>query len=251
METVVLVTARLGSTRLKRKHLLEVNGRCLIQWLVDRIHEEFIPEIESGTLSVVIATSDEQENRSFEGIEHCSVYFGSPNNIPLRHLQAARRYEAANIVSVDGDDILCSVSAMRRVYESLESGAEYVKTAGLPLGMNAMGYTADFLGRMIRLTDARQLETGWTRVFDGRSLETLEFDGVKDSPLFRFTLDYPCDFDFFKKIIEHFGEKVVTADDEEIVDYVIENEVFELNRSVAEEYWRNFNENLQKEGEEE
>lgn len=32
----VFITARLGSTRLNEKHLIEVNGKPFIEWLVKR-----------------------------------------------------------------------------------------------------------------------------------------------------------------------------------------------------------------------
>src|SRR5437762_5335823 len=108
--TTLFRSARLGSQRLNRKHLLQVNGRPLLQYLIDRIRTEFKTEFRQKEVKLAIATSVEQENKDFEllGSEDVSVFYGSSDNIPLRHLQAAQHYAVEAVVSVDGDDILCS-----------------------------------------------------------------------------------------------------------------------------------------------
>src|SRR6267142_5749562 len=109
MKVAILITVRLGSSRLKRKHLLELNGSPVLQYLIRRIRLEFKSELCDREVVLVIATSDDPENRELElfADDDLSVFYGSSNNIPLRHLQAARHYSAEAIVSVDGDDILC------------------------------------------------------------------------------------------------------------------------------------------------
>jgi spore coat polysaccharide biosynthesis protein SpsF len=247
MDTIIAITARLGSTRLKRKHFLKVRGKHLIQWLIDRIDKEFREEIELSELSIVISTGGETENREFDKVKRCKVFYGSVDNIPLRHLQTAQYFNAENIISVDGDDILCSVEAMREVYRALLDGKLYVKTDGLPLGMNAMGYKRSFLDDMLKDNVNRRLETGWTRIFDEKKLHTIEMRGIKNYPYLRFTLDYRCDYDFFNNIISNLYDKIYSVSDAQFVDFVVKNRVFELNKSVAEEYWQNFNDNLRSE----
>jgi spore coat polysaccharide biosynthesis protein SpsF len=88
MKTGVLITARLGSTRLKQKHLMEVQGHPIIFYLIERIKHEFEMEINNQEITVYITTSDEPENRALEKVSsNVNVFYGSINNIPLRHLQ--------------------------------------------------------------------------------------------------------------------------------------------------------------------
>ena len=104
MRTGVLITARLGSTRLKRKHLLEVSGRPIVSYLVERILREFKTEVAQGEVGVVITASDEPENRAFDGlgIAGLTVFYGSVHNIPLRHSQAVAALGFSRVIAVDG-----------------------------------------------------------------------------------------------------------------------------------------------------
>ena len=114
MKTGILITARLGSTRLKQKHMLKVREKPIVYYLIERIRREFKEEIAQNKIEVVIATSDEPDNRAFERLAtaNLKVFYGSIHNIPLRHFQAVESYGLSHVISVDGDDILCSVSGM-------------------------------------------------------------------------------------------------------------------------------------------
>jgi len=245
----ILVTARLGSVRLARKHLLLADGRPLLEYLLLRMRHEFQNDIGDGRAQLVIATADEPENREFERFAPLgvSVFYGSPQNIPLRHLQAARRLGLAAIVSLDGDDILCSTRAARCVFQRLQENVAYVKTSKLPLGMNVLGYRAAFLESALAAYERETIvETGWPRIFDSSGCVICEFPSTCD-PGLRLTLDYPQDFDFFTAVIHALGENVVSATDEDIIHTVTQNGLSSLNASVAEEYQSNFQRCLQAE----
>ena len=242
MKTGIFITARLGSTRLKKKHLLPINGQPAIHYLFTRIAVEFKKELNDATAKIVIVTSDEKENREFEFVKDygVEVFYGSKENIPLRHLQAAVALALDNIVSVDGDDILCSVDGMRQVYGALRQGRSYVKTNNLPFGMNSFGYSREFLAKSLRGNLEMTLETGWGRIFDNDQLHTINLPFEFQSDLLRFTLDYNEDFAFFKAVIEDIGDNIYQAKDKEIVQTVMEKELFKANEAISKEYWNNF-----------
>ena len=241
MKTGILITARLGSTRLKKKHLLKIRERPIICYLIERIRREFKKEITQQNVEIVIATSDETDNRAFEkmAITDIRVFYGSIHNIPLRHLQAVESYGLSQIISVDADDIFCSVAGMRMLYNAFLSGEVYVKTAGLPLGMNVMGYSRSFLESSMNNHRNDTLETGWGRIFDAAVLQTIEMGLVEDERL-RFTLDYEEDYHFFCRVIEILGDSVYTITDQEILDLVFSGDLWRLNEKMSREYWRNF-----------
>lgn len=249
MKIGILLTARLGSSRLRRKHLLEVNGSPLMSFLLDRINAEFAAEIAANEALVVIATSDEPENRDFErfGGPAVEVFFGSLHNIPLRHLQAAERLGLDAIVAVDGDDILCSVRAMRMVYQMLTEGAPYVRTSGLPFGMNCTGYTTQFLGTSLAGHLESTLETGWGKIFDATVATDIEIHDVPSDDRLRFTLDYEEDYRFFSAVITALKECIVRADDAKIISTVYDQGLYPLNEAIAQKYWTNFYRCMQQE----
>lgn len=241
MKTGILITARLGSTRLKQKHLLKVREKPIVSYLIERIRREFKEEIAQNKIEVVIATSEEPDNRAFEelGIVNLKVFYGAIHNIPLRHHQAVESYDLSHVIAVDGDDILCSVSGMRVVYDAFLSGENYVKTAELPFGMNVMGYSRSFLESSVNIHRNDTLETGWGKIFDTCMLKTIEMGLIEDERL-RFTLDYEEDYQFFSRIIELLGDAVYTATDQEILDLVFKDNLWRLNENVCREYWKNF-----------
>jgi len=249
MKTGIFITARLGSTRLKKKHLLEVNSRPILYFLIQRIENEFQSELADGKAEIIIVTSDEEENREFERFirNKIGVFYGSVHNIPLRHLQAAKKYFSDLIIAIDGDDILCSTKGMRAVYEALLRGVPYAKTVNLPFGMNSNGYSMSFLESSLAGHMEDTLETGWGRIFDQNQLVDVPIPFTISDDLLRFTLDYAEDYQFFKAVINAFGEAIVTAQDEEIVRLVVEKKLYRITEPVAKKYWENFNRTKEKE----
>ena len=242
MKIGIFITARLGSTRLKRKHLLEVDGHPVLYFLIKRTTVAFQTEINDEKIKIIIVTSDEPENRAFEQFtqDGITVYYGSINNIPLRHFQAAKAYSLDGIVSIDGDDILCSTKGMRAVYDALIQGCAYVKTSNLPFGMNSMGYSKNFLESSLKGHFNDILETGWGRIFDQSQLKEIYLPFAIYNNALRFTLDYEEDYQFFKSIIEAFGDDIFTVQDEEIVRLVTNEKLYLINESISKQYWDNF-----------
>ncbi|WP_162271133.1 cytidylyltransferase domain-containing protein [Pelosinus fermentans] len=244
-----MLTARLGSSRLKKKHLLNINNQPILSYLINRIGRAFRLEINEGKVAIVIATADQEENKQFEMFckQQVSVFYGALDNIPLRHLQAAERYNFDNLISVDGDDILCSVEGMRQVYHELINKKEFVKTIGLPFGMNVMGYATEFLKTSLEDVKDQVLETGWGRIFNETDKTVLTFDIFNCNDYMRFTLDYPEDFIFFENFITQFPGDLNNSTDQEIVDFVIKKKLYEITKPITSEYWNNFNSGVEEE----
>jgi spore coat polysaccharide biosynthesis protein SpsF (cytidylyltransferase family) len=242
MKTGIFICARLGSTRLTRKHLIEADGVPFILHLVRRVNREFLSERQAGTVVVALISSDEPENREFINVLNgeAEVFFGSIDNIPLRQAQAARHFGAGAIIAVDGDDPLVSVRGLRALYARLAAGGIYAKTDGLPLGMNGSGYNLELLEKALSGRQGDQLDTGWGHIFKGVVPEIVGFDVPCADERLRFTLDYEPDARFFLAIAAKLGARFDEATDSEIVDLVWRDRLFELNAGLAEEYWANF-----------
>jgi len=249
MKLGILVTARLGSTRLRQKHLIPVLGRPILSYLTQRIENEFRKELDHGEVEIIIATSDEPENRAFEQFSKkgVKVFYGSINNIPFRHLQCVDAHHLDGVVAVDGDDILCSLAGMRGVYGDLKAGDPYVKTTDLPFGMNSFGYSSDFLRNGLQGHSHEILETGWSRIFDGSKIKEIPCPSILQDDRLRFTLDYKEDLKFFEAIIESLGDRITTASGDDIISTVMQNQLFNINGKLIETYWSNFQKNLRTE----
>ncbi len=252
MDGIVFI-ARLGSTRLSKKHLIKVLDYTFLEWMIKRFIHSFASEIAANKVQLILATSDESINKEFEDVLRSlpvKVFYGSVNNIPLRLIQCAKKYDLQNVISIDGDDILCSPEAAKQVREELRKTAEgkWVKTTGLALGMNVAGYKRSVLEKSYNQIGKGKLETGWGRVFDSfESIAIILGDYDRRSDL-RFTLDYQEDADFFRRIIEGFGEEIINATDQELIDYVISNDLMKINKDINDIYWKNFKTQMKAEG---
>jgi spore coat polysaccharide biosynthesis protein SpsF (cytidylyltransferase family) len=244
--TGILITARVGSSRLPQKHFIEVNGKHFIEWLILRLSHVFINEIKSEKVKIVIATSVKPENKKFEKKINslARVFYGDDENIPLRHLQCAKHFEFSNVISVDGDDILCSAKGAYEVYKTLnqDSKIDICRTMGLPLGMNILGYRVDYLDKCMKGKEKNKLETGWGRIFNNPREKKIKMgDYSIHSPL-RFTLDYQDDATFFSTIINDLKEKIISISDEDLIKFVEQKRYFKINSHLSEQYWKNYNE---------
>ncbi len=240
----IFIIARLGSTRLSQKHLIKVNNKTLIEWLVERYSVYFENEIIENKIKIFIVTSTNPENKIFENVfsknQNVKIFYGSDENIPLRLFQCAEANDISKIISVDGDDIFCSTSASAEIICQLNKGKDIVKTIGLPLGMNVVGFQKNYLSFCLRNKSKKKLETGWGKIFNESDIDLIEADFNHNNINIRATLDYKEDGIFFETIIEHLQEQIFKIEDKKLIEIICENKWFEINNFLNDEYWNNF-----------
>lgn len=248
MTTGIFITARLGSSRLPGKHLLRAGEKTFLDWMILRFKNEFKTELDAQKVRIVIVTGNPRDNSAFEDHflddAHVSVFYGSDHNIPERHLACAEKFGFTYVMSVDGDDILCSTYAARCVFSLLNKycKADYITQSGLPIGMNLSAYKRDFLVSRKDLFLNNHFETGWNRIFDTSIKHEIVIGShsVFDKK-YRLTLDYSEDAAFFKQTIEAAGEEIVTMDDESLLQIIDANNLQTINNGLYDVYWENYN----------
>ena len=216
----ILINARLQSSRLPRKHLREINGKPILSYLIERLQKSDLPQ----NACIHICTGNLEDNKALSDVWP-SVFCGSDDNIPKRQYEALLSYQWEDLcVSVDGDDILCSVEQINFINSILLFAiGSSVKGHGLPFGMNAFGYSLAYLKDHIR---RGQQDTNWAAGWEFDY--TLTSKPLAHRPL-RCTLDYEEDFQFFKALIEIMGDAFYTATDQEYIDVIEENELWRIN----------------------
>jgi spore coat polysaccharide biosynthesis protein SpsF (cytidylyltransferase family) len=247
MKIGLLVTARMGSTRLHDKHLKPLLGRPALSYLLGRIEHTFKAPVLEGLAQVFIATGRASGNTAL-GIfsnDHVHLFHGDDDNIPLRHLQLAKAHQLDAMVSIDGDDLFCSPEAMRAVYEGLMQGQPLVKTTGYPFGMNAWGYSCAALEQAVSTQDHGVLETGWGRAFDAIEAKVIDLH-CDYADKVRASLDYPMDLDFFSSVIAHIPEWQ-TLSTPDLVSKILAQDLHLINASLHDVYWQNFHAQMNQE----
>jgi len=247
MKIGLLVTARMGSTRLHDKHLKPLNGRPALSYLLKRIEHTFKAPVQEGLAQIFIATGSTSANTALSVLsnDHMHLFHGDDDNIPLRHLQLAKAHSLDAMVSIDGDDLFCSPEAMRAVYEGLMQGQSLVKTTGYPFGMNAWGYSCAALAQAVSTQDHGVLETGWGRAFDAIEAKVIDLQ-CADADKVRATLDYPLDLEFFSAAMLQIPEWP-TLSTPEFVSKIVAQDLHLINSSLHDVYWQNFHAQMNQE----
>ncbi len=153
--TGVLLQARLGSTRLPRKALLDICGSTAIEHAMRSLHR--IP------CSHHVVVTDAESAATLEPLAQRSgfdLFVGSPENVLERYVLAARSYGLTEIIRATGDNPLVSWELARMaVAEFRRHRCDYFGYDGPPLGTGVEVLAAEALNRALReSTDAYDLE---------------------------------------------------------------------------------------------
>ena len=125
MKTVALIQARMGSTRLPCKMMLQLAGFPLVDWVARRTQAATLVD------QVVLATSVSPENDILENHlapQGFPVFRGSENDVLDRFYNAAKACDATHVVRVCGDNPLIwggAIDELVRFYHKTGCGYAY------------------------------------------------------------------------------------------------------------------------------
>lgn len=200
---IAIIQARLGSTRLPGKVLMKLEGKTVLERVVERVvRSRFVDE-------VVVATTMAREDLKIVGLcaaRGIRVYCGSDSDVLDRYYQAARLVNADHIVRVTSDcPVIDSVIIDQVVSLHLKKRADLtanVLTETFPDGQDVEVFTFGALAKAwiyARLASEREHVTPYIkkriRQFKLVNLECPENHHGK-----RWTLDNPEDYEFIKAV---------------------------------------------------
>jgi spore coat polysaccharide biosynthesis protein SpsF len=204
-----LVTARLKSSRLPLKLLHDLNGRSVIERVLDRARQVRVCD------ELVLCTSDNPQDlpliRSAQK-EGISYYAGDPDDVLKRLLAACRLFELDGFVGITADNPVYSIYHANRVGDMLrrEPKTDFVFTKGLPLGVNIYALGRKALETVCAVKEIVDTEI-WgylvnrPEIFNVRALE-VEQEYQRD---YRLTLDEPLDYALMQGLFSEFGPDTV------------------------------------------
>lgn len=243
MKIGILITVRLGSSRLKRKALKTIHGKPIIGYLIERIKHEC-----ADLADIILCTTTLQEDKELKSVADTygiGIFYGDTSNIILRHYQCALNYNFTYIVNIDGDDILCNPHYVKRIinYINTHQNIEVIQTKNLPFGTNSMAYSRNVLYHILNNNEI-QGDTGWsTVILDKKQFKIVELYADLDENMddLRLTLDYPEDFLLLKILIENVVCKYEFCNQDSILKYIEKNpSLKKINQNVEHIYWENF-----------
>jgi spore coat polysaccharide biosynthesis protein SpsF len=232
-----LITARLKSTRLPKKLLCPVKGKPIFSHMLDRV------KLASSVNRIVICTSASDEDRPLADLARengVEIFFGDPEDVLKRLHDAARNFGFDYVLNITADcPFVDPVYADRIVEAYRRTGADLIRSFGLPHGAFSYGIKPEALARVMEMKNSGQTEV-WGKYFTDTDLfdvYDLPIDPAHRKPGLRMTLDYPEDLRFFEAVFDRLyrPDHVFTLDD--ILGLLDQHpEIVEINRSCAERF---------------
>ena len=204
MKVTAIIQARMTSTRLPGKVLMEVMGRPLLSYQVERLR--FSKQISK----IIIATTVNREDDPIVALAHMEgvgFFRGSEDDVLDRYYQAGKLYGAQNIMRLTADcplldpDICDLVAA-----KYFEANLDYLKT-GLSFaeGLDCEVFRFSVLERAwkeARLKSEQEHVTPYIRNHP-EIFQSMNLENETDDSRYRMTVDKEEDFLVVKAILEN------------------------------------------------
>jgi glutamate-1-semialdehyde 2,1-aminomutase len=233
-KVIAVVQARMGSTRLPGKVMMDLHGSTVIEVLLKRLSKSNLID------EIVVATSNESNNRVL--IEHVKtlgfkVFVGSENDVLHRYVGAAEAAEADVVIRITGDCPLIDPRLVDEfIEEFLKSDVDYLSDQDPPTfpdGLDTEVFSIQALKRadMYALsTFEREHVTPFLR--KDESIRRGVHCAPSNQSYRRWTVDESADLTVVRNIVKYFAPSTDYGW-QEIVDLQDrEPHLFDFNREI-------------------
>jgi spore coat polysaccharide biosynthesis protein SpsF len=229
----------MSSSRLPGKVLLEVDGRPLLSYMLERV------ALAKSIDKIVLATSSDASHdpvAEFCAREKITCYRGSLNDVLDRYYQAAALAKCKTVVRLTGDCPVIDPQVIDAVVAHFYSGNfDYAANTAPPEGIT---YPE---GMDIEVFSFAVLEQAWKETVKPSDREHVTFhfwnnpdkfatsrhNLKEDLSQYRLTVDYPEDFEVIKQIIVRFYPDKPDFSLSDIVDFLRNNQkVHRINSKI-------------------
>lgn len=237
MKTIVVIQARMGSSRLPGKILKPLGNHAVLTYVVERSKKIY------GVSDVIVATSNLKQDDVVE--EWCKangilIYRGSEEDVLDRYIQAAKAFRPDYVIRVTADCPFVDYELGSKMVKAMaEAPADFIRIEGnLPRGLAIELFSYQTLkyihehGKELR---HREHVTYYAYEFqDQFSWTSVAADPTIQEPQLRITLDTDEDYELCKRVAEQFkGDLFVSA--EEVVRYLKANpDVAKINAHIEQ-----------------
>lgn len=204
-KSVIVLQARMGSSRLPGKVLAPIAGRTVLAHCIDRLKAARV-----GEVIVATTTRADDEVVAAEAERHgVRVVRGPVDDVLGRYEQAVADWDGPYVFRATADNPLVDIDGPRRLLEQLEAGADYCLEEGLPVGAAVEAVRTDALREAARAATAaydREHVTPYLRHQRSQfSVRQIPAPAAVYRPNLRLTVDTRADLEFVRSLIEQAG----------------------------------------------
>ncbi len=243
---VIVVQARMSSSRLPGKVLMPILGETLLYRMIERL------QMIKHPAQIVIATSEEESDNVIEQEAlkiNIPCYRGNLNNLLDRHYQVAKKFNADIVLKIPSD---CPLIDPRIIDEVLDF---YFKNEGEYDYVGNLHPATYPDGNDVEIMAIACIEKAWKEATRPLELEhttpyiwenpekfrigNVAWDtGLDYSMSHRFTIDYEADYQFIKRVFEElYPEKADFSCDDILALLDQKQEIYQLNAQYAGVNW--------------
>ncbi|MFB6198452.1 MAG: cytidylyltransferase domain-containing protein [Halobacteriaceae archaeon] len=215
--TVAIIQARMGSTRLPEKVLMDIGPEPMLWHIYERArHASLIDD-------VVVATSEkpsDDEVKEFCEDRSIPCYRGSERDVLDRYYQTAKVYDANTVVRITADCPFLSPAVTDRVVRTFhKTNVDYVSNTieyTHPDGLDVEVFPFSVLEttwKEAQRPDEREHVTVYIREsgkFSAKNVENVvdssTYSFTEANTILRWTVDYPEDLEFVRTVYDHLTE---------------------------------------------
>jgi len=204
---IALVAARLKSSRLPRKALLDLSGKPVVLRLFERLEQ--VKNIDDA---ILCTSTVEQDDVLAETVSNAGlpVHRGHPLDVLGRFLGAIDGRECSAVIRVTGDNPLTDPEMMDRMIDQHQSsGADYSFTEELPRGTRCEVISVEALRRCHELAvdpnSSEYMTYMLKRPDHFRVAPVSAYSSAVQRPELRLTIDTPEDYQVVSSVFSAFG----------------------------------------------
>ncbi len=206
MKRVIIMQARMTSTRLPGKVLKDISGRPMLSHQIERLRR--CQNIDRITIATTTNATDDPIVSLAER-EHISVFRGSEHDVLSRYVGASVKFEADLIVRITADCPLIDPETLDNVVEQLIARKDEYDYASnviertYPRGLDTEAFFLKTLMRCDQLGKSersREHVTSLIREERPDAFRCLSIKDTQDNSDLRWTVDTKADLEFMRSI---------------------------------------------------
>lgn len=222
MKVLIILQARMNSSRLPGKILAPIEGMPAIIYQIRRI----LPILNKDIGLVVATTNTPKDDELCTLLDEHSIEFfrGDENDVLDRFVSCSLIHDSEFIIRLNADCPLICPRLVKDVMQKME-GTEFDYASTIldetyPLGMHVEMMRSDLLESINKLSLSSEFREHVTPYIykNGESYKLLSIVNKRNDSNFRVTVDYPEDLEVVREIAGYFKEKEFYLED--ITDYL-------------------------------
>lgn len=228
MDYHIIIQARINSSRFKNKIFKKLNGKPVLDFLINRLLKYYTKD------TIIIATSNKKTDTKISKYakkKGIAVFRGSENDVLDRYVRCSKKYNVKNIVRLTSDCPLIDISLIFKMWKIYKKKKlDYISNT-LPPNESTFpdGSDIEIISfKKLNLINKKKLnktdKEHVTNIFwQSKKFKYFNFKNKRNISKYKYSLDYKTDFDLIVEIVNNIGHAEKNYNPNKIVNFINKN----------------------------